>query len=134
MTDFITCIKVILASIGAFLGAFIGGLSGLVVALIALMICDYITGVLVGIKERKLNSTVGFWGLVKKCLILLLIGVANMIDVNVIGSGSMTRTATTVFYLANDGLSIMENIGALGVPLPKKLKRVLEQLKEEEDE
>ena len=134
MTDIIVIIKTISLTIGAILGAFIGGLSGLLVALIWLMVCDYITGVLCAIKNKKLNSSVGFWGIVKKCLILMMVGVANMLDVKVIGTGSVLRSAVTMFYISNDGISILENITKLGLPIPNKLKAVLEQLKEDDDE
>lgn len=134
MSDIIILIKSLSLSLGAILGAFIGGLSGLLVALIWLMVCDYITGVLCAIKFKKLNSSVGFWGIVKKCLILMLVGVANMLDVKVIGSGSVLRSAVTMFYISNDGISILENITKLGLPIPNKLRAVLEQLKEDDDE
>jgi toxin secretion/phage lysis holin len=134
MSDTIIIIKTLFASLGAILGAFLGGLSGLLVALVALMICDYITGVLCAIKSHKVNSSVGFWGIVKKCLILMMVGVANLLDVNVVGSGSVLRSSVVMFYMANDGISILENIGKLGLPIPKKLRVVLEQLKEDDDE
>ena len=134
MSDIIIIIKTLCASLGAILGAFLGGLSGRVVALVALMICDYITGVLCAIKSHKVNSSTGFWGIVKKCLILMMVGVANMLDVKVIGTGSVLRSAVTMFYISNDGISILENITKLGLPIPKKLRAVLEQLKEDDDE
>lgn len=134
MTDIIVIIKSLSLSLGAILGAFIGGLSGLLMALIWLMVCDYITGVLCAIKSKKLNSSVGFWGILKKCLILMMVGVANMLDVKVIGTGSVLRSAVTMFYISNDGISILENITKLGLPIPKKLRAVLEQLKEDDDE
>lgn len=134
MKNLITIIKNLFASIGAILGAFLGGLSGLLVVLVALMVCDYITGVLCAIKSHKVNSSVGFWGIVKKCLILMMVGVANLLDANIVGSGSVLRSSVVMFYIANDGISILENIGKLGLPIPKKLRIVLDQLKEDDNE
>lgn len=120
--------------LGAILGTFIGGLTGLLTALIWLMVADYITGVLSAIKRKEVNSNVGFWGIVKKCLILLMVGVGNILDVYIITQGSTVRTAVIMFYAANDGISILENLTELGLPVPDKVRKILEQLKEGEDE
>lgn len=120
--------------LGAILGAFLGGLTGLLTALIWLMIADYITGVLSAIKRKEVNSNVGFWGIVKKCLILLMVGVGNILDVYIITQGSTVRTAIIMFYAANDGISILENLTELGLPVPEKVRKILEQLREGEDE
>lgn len=120
--------------IGAIIGTFIGGLTGLLTALIWLMIADYITGVLSAIKRKEVNSNVGFWGIVKKCLILLMVGVGNILDVYIITQGSTVRTAVIMFYAANDGISILENLTELGLPVPDKVRKILEQLREGEDE
>ena len=93
---------------------------------------DYITGVLCAIADKKLSSTVGFKGICRKVLIFILVGIANVVDVNVIGDGSILRTAVIFFYLSNEGVSLLENAAHLGLPIPEKLKEVLEQLHDRE--
>ena len=109
------------------------GLEGLVIA----MIIDYITGVMCAVADKKLSSTVGFKGICRKVLIFLLVGIANILDVQVIGSGSVLRTAVIFFYISNEGVSLLENAAHLGLPVPDRIKTVLEQLHnraEKEDE
>lgn len=115
--------------IGGVFGALIGDLNGLLIALLVLMALDYTTGILVGWTRKNLNSEVGFVGLARKGLILALVIVANMLDAHVIGNGSACRGVVISFYLANEGLSIVENAGKLGVPVPEKLLGALEQLR-----
>lgn len=122
------------ATLGAICGFIFGNLTGAAIALIAFMAIDYASGVLVGISKKELSSEVGFKGICKKVLILALVGVANIIDVQVIGSGTMLRTATIFFYLANEGISILENAANLGLPVPKKIKEILIQIKDESDD
>lgn len=122
------------ATLGAICGFIFGNLTGALIALIAFMVIDYITGVLVGISKKELSSEIGFRGICKKVLILALVGVANIIDMQVIGSGTMLRTATIFFYLANEGISIIENAGNLGLPVPKKIKEILLQIKDEAED
>lgn len=102
-------------------------------ALMAFMILDYLTGCLVAISEKKLSSSVGFKGISKKILIIALVGVANIVDVQIIGQGTALRTATIFFYVANEGISILENAGKLGLPLPKKLQEMLKQLNSDDN-
>lgn len=116
--------------IGAFLGALIGELDGLLIALIIFMTVDYITGVLAAIVKKKLNSEIGYTGILKKCAMLLVVIIGNVIDTLVIKNGSACRTAVILFYLSNEGISIIENYCHMGLPFPEKLKKVLEQLKE----
>ena len=97
-------------------------------ALIAFVVIDYITGVMCAIIDRKLSSEVGFKGIFRKVLIFLLVGIANIIDVQVIGTGAVLRTAVIFFYISNEGVSLLENAGHLGLPIPEKIKTVLEQL------
>ena len=130
----IDVIKSIFAVIGAGLGYFFGGLDGLMIALIVFVVVDYVTGVIVAIINKTLSSEVGFIGIAKKVFIFLLVGIANILDVYVIKTGSMVRSAVICFYIANEGISIVENAGNMGLPLPKKLKDVLEQLKEKSEE
>ena len=116
------------AGIGGWLGYFLGGLDGLLIALLVFMVLDYITGMMCAISDKKLSSEVGFKGICKKVVILLLVGVANVVDVHVVGTGSALRGAVICFYLSNEGLSLLENAAHIGLPVPDKLKAVLEQL------
>ena len=97
-------------------------------ALIAFVVVDYVTGVMCAVVDKKLSSAVGFRGIFKKVLIFLLVGVANILDAQVIGTGCVLRTAVIFFYISNEGVSLLENAGHLGLPIPTKLKAVLEQL------
>lgn len=137
MKEFWNSIQVVLAAIGGWLGWFLGGCDGLLFALIAFAAADYITGVMCAIADKTLSSEVGFRGICRKVLIFILVGIANILDVQVIGSGSILRTAIIFFYISNEGISLLENAGHLGLPIPEKLKEVLEQLhdrSEKEDE
>lgn len=122
------------AAIGGALGWFIGDLDGFLYALIAFVVIDYLTGLLAAGVQKKLSSEVGFKGIAKKVAIFLLVGIANIIDVNVLQNGSALRTAVIFFYLSNEGLSILENAGSIGLPIPDKLKDMLAQLKNKDGE
>ena len=128
MKEFWNTIQMVIAGIGGWLGYFLGGCDGLLFALMAFVVIDYITGVMCAINDRKLSSEVGFRGICRKVLIFLLVGIANILDVQVIGTGSVLRTAVIFFYLSNEGVSLIENAAHLGLPVPDKLKAVLEQL------
>ena len=128
MKEFWTTIQLVFAGIGGWLGYFLGGCDGLLIALAVFATVDYTTGVLCAIADKKLSSTVGFKGICRKVLIFTLVGIANVVDVNVIGDGSILRTAVIFFYLSNEGVSLLENAAHLGLPIPEKLKEVLEQL------
>lgn len=130
MKEFWNTIQLIFAAIGGWLGYFLGGCDGLIYALLAFVIIDYITGVMCAVIDKKLSSEVGFKGIFKKVLIFLLVGVANILDVQVIGTGSVLRTAVIFFYISNEGVSLLENAAHLGLPIPQKVKTVLEQLHE----
>ena len=121
-------IQVALAAIGGGLGGFFGEMDGFFYALIAFVVIDYITGVMCAIINKQLSSEVGFKGIFRKVLIFLLVGIANIIDVQVIGTGAVLRTAVIFFYISNEGVSLLENAGHLGLPIPEKIKTVLEQL------
>ncbi len=120
-------------AVGGWLGYFLGGCDGLIIALLLFVVIDYITGVMCAVVDRKLSSAVGFKGIFRKVLIFMLVGIANIIDVQVIKSGSVLRTAVVFFYLSNEGLSLIENSVHLGLPVPEKLKAVLKQLNDKED-
>ena len=128
MKEFWNTIQLVFTALGGWLGWFLGGCDGLLIALVAFVAIDYITGVMCAIIDRSLSSEIGFKGIFKKVLIFLLVGVANILDVQVIGTGSVLRTAVIFFYLSNEGVSLTENAAHLGLPIPEKLKDVLEQL------
>ena len=128
MKEFWNTMQFIFAVLGGWLGYFLGGCDGLLIALVAFVSIDYVTGVMCAVSDKKLSSRVGFKGICRKILIFALVGVANLIDVQVIQTGSILRTAVVFFYLSNEGVSLLENAAHLGLPIPKKLKAVLEQL------
>ena len=128
MKEFWNTIQFVFAGIGGWLGYFLGGCDGLLYALLVFVVVDYITGVMCAISDHTLSSEVGFKGICRKVLIFLLVGIANILDMQVIGTGSVLRTAIIFFYISNEGVSLLENAGHLGLPIPKKLKDVLAQL------
>ena len=128
MKEFWNTIQLIFSAVGGWLGYFLGGCDGLLYALIAFVVIDYITGVMCAIINKQLSSEVGFKGIFRKVLIFLLVGIANIIDVQVIGTGAVLRTAVIFYYISNEGVSLLENAGHLGLPIPEKIKTVLEQL------
>ena len=137
MKEFWNMIQMVFAAVGGWLGYYLGGCDGLLLALVAFSAADYLTGVMCAVSDRKLSSNVGFKGICRKVLILMLVGIANLLDVQVIGSGSVLRTAVIFFYLSNEGVSLLENAAHLGLPIPEKLKAILAQLHdraESEDE
>ena len=128
MKEFWNTIQLMFTAVGGWLGWFLGGCDGLLYALIAFVVIDYITGVMCAINDQSLSSEVGFRGICRKVLIFLMVGIANILDVNVIGTGSVLRTAVIFFYISNEGVSLMEKAAHLGLPVPEKIKVVLEQL------
>ena len=128
MKEFWNTIQLIFAAIGGWLGYFLGGCDGLLYALIAFVVIDYLTGIMCAISDHTLSSEVGFRGICRKVLIFLLAGIANILDIHVLGNGSVLRTAVIFFYISNEGVSLLENAAHLGLPVPEKVKDVLEQL------
>ncbi len=128
MKEFWNTIQLIFAAIGGWLGYFLGGCDGLLYALIAFVVIDYLTGIMCAISDHTLSSEVGFRGICRKVLIFLLVGIANVLDIHVLGNGSVLRTAVIFFYISNEGVSLLENAAHLGLPVPEKVKDVLEQL------
>ncbi len=128
MKEFWNTIQLIFAAIGGWLGYFLGGCDGLLYALIAFVVIDYLTGIMCAISDHTLSSEVGFRGICRKVLIFLLVGIANILDIHVLGNGSVLRTAVIFFYISNEGVSLLENAAHLGLPVPEKVKDVLEQL------
>ena len=128
MKEFWNSIQFVFAAVGGWLGYFLGGYDGLLYALVVFMAADYITGIMCAVSDKKLSSEVGFKGICRKVLILMLVGIANLLDVQVIGTGAVLRTAVIFFYLSNEGVSLLENAAHLGLPIPEKLKAILAQL------
>ena len=116
------------AAVGAGIGYFLGGCDGFLYALIAFVVIDYLTGVMCAIVDKKLSSSVGFKGIFRKVLIFVMVGVGHTLDAQILGGGDALRTAVIFFYCANEGLSLIENAGHLGLPIPEKLKSILAQL------
>ena len=127
-----TIIKTVSGAVGAVIGYLYGEITGLFIAIIALMALDYITGILCGIAAKALSSETGFRGRVKKLMILVIIAVGHLVDNYIIGAGSALMTAVILFFAANEGISILENAAKLGLPIPQKLKEILDQLKEKD--
>lgn len=124
--------KLIISSIGGVLGAFLGGMDGLIYALLAFSVTDYVTGIMCAIDKKELSSSVGFKGIARKIIIFSLVGVANILDVYILGHVGVLRAAVIFFYLSNEGISILENTSKLGLPVPEKLQNILQQLNKEE--
>ena len=127
MQNVIDKIEWMFAGLGGFLGWFFGGFDGFLYALVVFVVCDYFTGVLAAAIKHELSSEVGFKGIAKKVCIFVLVGIANIIDTQILQNGAAIRTAVVFFYLANEGLSCP----VIGLPVPEKLKEMLAQLKEE---
>ena len=128
MKEFWITVQVAFSAVGGWLGWFLGGCDGLLYALIACVLIDYVTGIMCAVVDKKLSSRVGFKGIFKKVLIFALVGLGHILDTYVIGTGAVLRTAIIFFYISNEGVSLIENAAYLGLPVPKKLKAVLEQL------
>ena len=134
MKEFWNGIQLVFAVIGGWLGWFLGECDGLMYALIAFVIADYVTGVMCAVSDKQLSSEVGFKGICRKVLIFVLVGMANILDMHVIGTGCVLRTAVLFFYISNEGVSVLENAGHLCLPVPAKLLDVLEQLHEDAEQ
>ena len=134
MKEFWNTIQIIFTGVGGWLGYFLGGCDGLLYALVVFVVVDYITGVAAAFIEKRVSSAVGFKGIIRKVMIFVLVGIGNIIDTEVIQSGSAVRTAIAFFYLSNEGISILENASVIGLPIPKKLREVLQQLKKDAGE
>ena len=127
-------VQTVFAVVGGWLGWTLGGMDGFVYALVAFVVIDYVTGFMCAIVEKTLSSDVGFRGIFKKITIFAMVAVGHMVDTHIIGTigtigdYSAVRTAIIFFFLANEGLSLLENATRLGLPIPQKLKDVLAQL------
>ncbi len=127
-------VQMAFTAIGGWIGYFVGGVDGLMTALLIFMVLDYVTGLMCAIADKKLSSAVGFKGICKKVLIIMLVGVAHVVDLHVVGTGDALRSAVVCFYLSNEGVSMLENAAHLGLPVPDKLKGILAQLHGRMDE
>ena len=125
-------LKSVVSGIIGIAGFLVGEFDGLYKALLMLIIADYITGVIVAVVKKQLSSEVGAKGIAKKILMLIVVAVANVLDVQIIGGGAGLRNTTIIFYAANEVISLLENTGKLGLPYPPKLLDVLEQIKNKE--
>ncbi len=102
-------------------------------ALITFVSIDYVTGVMAAAKKKELSSEVGFWGISRKVCIIALVGIAHIVDVYVVQSRDVFRTAVALYYIGNEGLSLLENIEALGVKLPREMVDALRLIRDEND-
>lgn len=134
MIEFWTIIQLIFSALGGWLGYFLGGCDGLLYGLVIFVVIDFITGTMCAVVDKTLSSEVGFRGIIRKVVIFMLVGVGHVIDMHVIGTGSVLRTAVIFFYLSDEEISILENAGHLGLPIPEQLKAVLAQLQDREEE
>ena len=128
MKEFWNAVQFVFTAVGGWLGYFVGGWDGLLYALLAFVVIDYVTGVMCAVTDKKLSSAVGFKGICRKVLIFLLVGIGHILDTHVFGETGVLRTAVIFFYISNEGVSLLENAGHLGLPIPAKVKTVLEQL------
>ena len=134
MKNFIEAVQYAFAALGGAVGAVMGGFDGFLYALIVFVVVDYLTGIMAAILNKRLSSEVGFHGIFKKVVIFALVAVGHIVDTHVIQIGSVIRTAVIFFYLSNEGISILENASLIGLPVPQKLKDVLEQLRDGKEE
>lgn len=125
-------ISIVGGTIGGILFSFLGGLDKLLIALLILMVCDYITGVLKAIYNKQLSSEIGFKGIIKKILIIIIVGVAVIVENN-FGVPAI-REIVIMFFAINEAISLLENASQMGLPIPDKLKEVLLQLRDKNTE
>ncbi|OLS02254.1 phage holin family protein [Tissierella creatinophila] len=133
MKEVIDTLQFVVTVIGVYVGWFIGGFDELLYALVAFAVIDYVSGVMVGVIEKKLSSGIGFRGIFKKMLIFIFVGVGHTIDFYILKNGSAVRTAVIFFYLSNEGLSILENSSKIGLPIPNSLRNIFKDLNKEDD-
>ena len=126
-------LEVVAGAIGGVCGWYFGGMDGLFYALVAFTVVDYITGVMAAAVERRLSSSEGLKGIAKKVAIFALIGVMNVLDTEILRQGSTLRTAFLFFFIANEGLSIIENAEKLGIKIPEFIKKTIHSIKEQKE-
>ena len=128
MRELWNMLQAMFTGIGGWLGYFLGGCDGLLYALIAFTVIDYISGVMCGIVDGKLSSSIGFKGICRKVVVFMLVGIASILDTRIFQTGSVLRTAVIFFYLSNEGISLLENAAHLGLPIPTVVRKALNQL------
>lgn len=133
MKELFVWFQAVITVIGGYVGHLLGGVDSFLYALMTFVVLDYITGVLAGIVQKKLSSEIGFKGIISKVCIFVMVAVAHIIDANILGDGAVVRTAVIFFYCSNEGISILENAGIIGLPIPNKLKDILEQIRDKEN-
>ena len=134
MKEVVSYMQLAFAAVGSWLGWVLGGYDGFLYALLTFVIVDYLTGVMRAFVERKLSSDIGFRGIAKKVLIFTLVGIGHILDSQVIGNGGAIRTAIILFYISNEGISILENAARVGLPIPRRLQDVLTHLSNKSDD
>ena len=125
MRNIWTIIQTAWCALGGILGWFIGGIDGFILVLLTFMVCDYVTGILRAYIEKKLSSRIGAKGIIKKISIFIMVGIAHLLDMYLLYDGGALRLAVIFFYLSNEGVSVLENAAAIGLPVPDKVKRAL---------
>jgi toxin secretion/phage lysis holin len=131
MMDYLGKIKIIIAALGGALTALLGGWDLMLQVLVGFVVADYITGLIAAWYEKKLNSDVGLRGIAKKVLLFVPVAIGFWLD-QILGQ-EILRNLSIWFYIANEGLSILENLTTVGVPFPPALADALEQLKAKEE-
>lgn len=125
-------IDIIISFLGSVVTFLIGKIDISIIILASFMIFDYLTGVIKSIKNKKLNSKIGFEGLLKKICIFIILIVANLLDLLLGNDNLMFRSIVIYFYISNEGISILENLCEMNVPIPEKIKEILLSIKESE--
>lgn len=121
------------ALVGSSLYFLLGGFDQYLYALLGLILLDYISGLLLAIQDKRISSQIGFMGILKKILIFVMVGIGHLLDTTLLSGGQALRTGIIFFYAANEGISIIENLSAIGFPIPQKLKDVMIQIQEREE-
>lgn len=131
MEKYVNPIKYLVAAVGAAITAALGGWDLALRVLVAFVVLDYITGVVAAWYERRLDSQVGMRGIARKVLLFVPVALAHWLDQMV--GGTVLRSLAIWFYIANEGLSIVENLGRAGIPVPAVLMQALAQLRQKGD-
>ena len=135
MANLLVLFKALFTGVGGFIGWFLGNSDTFMYALIVLIIVNYITYVMRDIISKELSNAAIIKEIFQKIIIILLVGVANIIDTYLVRSdNSPLRTAVTFFYITDQGLSLLENVALIGVPIPEVLKEALSKLKNNKED
>lgn len=126
-------IKIVGGTVGGFLAYWLGGLDAILICLIAMIVLDYITGVLAAVYNGTVSSEIGWKGIVKKVITMLVVALAFIIE-TATGNTFAIREIVIMFFIVNEAISMLENVTATGIKIPDKLKSILEQIKQEKGE